>query len=66
MTEAVRQEVEQILHAVLATPQVVDEWAAARLTKAPAPTVDFTAVTPEILPERTQPLQRLGGDGYVP
>ncbi|KUN29238.1 hypothetical protein AQJ23_00110 [Streptomyces antibioticus] len=55
LTEAVRHEVEQILHGVLADPQVAEEWAAARLTKAPAATVDFTAVTPEALPERPQP-----------
>jgi hypothetical protein len=55
LTEAVRHEVEQILHGVLADAQVAAEWAAARLAKAPAATVDFTAVTPEILPERPRP-----------
>ncbi|MFC8349773.1 hypothetical protein [Streptomyces sp. NPDC057280] len=55
LTEVVRHEVEQILHAVLADAQVSEEWAAARLTKAPPATVDFTAVTPEILPERHRP-----------
>ncbi|MCW8382411.1 hypothetical protein [Streptomyces justiciae] len=55
LTEAVRHEVEQILHGVLADPQVAEEWASARLAKAPAATVDFAAVTPEVLPDRPRP-----------
>ncbi|KUN25524.1 hypothetical protein AQJ23_16775 [Streptomyces antibioticus] len=55
LTEAVRHEVEQILRTVLADPQVAEEWAAARLTKSPSATVDFTVVTPEVLPERPRP-----------
>ncbi|NUP20486.1 MAG: hypothetical protein HOZ81_31270 [Streptomyces sp.] len=55
LTQAVRYEVEQILHGVLADQKVAEEWAAARLTRVPAATVDFTAVTPEALPERSRP-----------
>ncbi|MFG2235820.1 hypothetical protein ACGFNX_38480 [Streptomyces sp. NPDC048723] len=46
VSEPVLHEVEQILHAVLADPDVAEQWAEGRLTKAPDTVVGFTGLEP--------------------
>ncbi|MFJ3582114.1 hypothetical protein ACIPPS_07745 [Streptomyces sp. NPDC090127] len=53
LSASVQQEVEQLLRAVLADPDIAAEWSAGRLTKPPEAPVGFGAVTPESLPARS-------------
>lgn len=47
VSEPVLNEVERILHAVLADPDVAARWAAGRLVQAPDPASGFTGLEPE-------------------
>ncbi|MFD5148816.1 hypothetical protein [Streptomyces sp. NPDC058401] len=47
VSEPVLNEVERILHAVLADPEVAARWAAGRLVQAPDPTSGFTGLEPQ-------------------
>ncbi|MFB8042905.1 hypothetical protein ACFC8F_16625 [Streptomyces hydrogenans] len=53
VSDPVLGEVEQILHAVLARPEVAGPWAKGRLTTLPETAVGFPAVPPETLAART-------------
>lgn len=53
VSDPVLGEVEQILHAVLARPEVAGPWAKGRLTTLPETAVGFPAVPPEALAART-------------
>ncbi|MFF9839443.1 hypothetical protein [Streptomyces sp. NPDC013740] len=55
VSDAVLYAVEQILHAVLARPDVAAQWAAGRLAKVPEATVGFPAVAPEAVAARPAP-----------
>jgi hypothetical protein len=46
VSPTVLHEVEQILHAALADPEVAEQWATGRLTKIPAVSTDFPGTTP--------------------
>ncbi|MGW6359960.1 hypothetical protein ACWFR5_33545 [Streptomyces sp. NPDC055092] len=46
VSPSVLHEVEQILHAALADPEVAEQWATGRLTKVPAVSTDFPGTTP--------------------
>ncbi|MFD8772480.1 hypothetical protein [Streptomyces sp. NPDC059916] len=46
VSPSVLYEVEQILHAALADPEVAEQWAAGRLTKVPAVSTDFPGRSP--------------------
>ncbi|MFB6671411.1 hypothetical protein ACFCWG_03270 [Streptomyces sp. NPDC056390] len=46
VSPSVLHEVEQILHAALADPEVAEQWAGGRLTKLPAVSTDFPGTTP--------------------
>lgn len=52
LSASVRDEVEQLLRAVLADPDIAAEWSAGRLTKPPEAPVGFGGITPESLPPR--------------
>ncbi|MFB6578527.1 hypothetical protein ACFCYC_14050 [Streptomyces sp. NPDC056402] len=57
VSEPVLHEVEQILHAVLADPDVAGQWAEGRLVKAPDTVLGFTGLEPlpgAALPRRAQ------------
>ncbi|MEU7017213.1 hypothetical protein [Streptomyces sp. NPDC046385] len=55
VSDTVLQAIEQILHGVLAHPDVARQWAAGRLVRVPEATVDFTAIAPETAPPRPAP-----------
>ncbi|MFD0607779.1 MULTISPECIES: hypothetical protein [Streptomyces] len=46
VSPSVLHEVEQILHAALADPEVAEQWATGRLTKVPAVSTDFPGTSP--------------------
>lgn len=50
LTESVRQQVERVLRAVLADPDIAEVWAAGRLVKVPDSSPDFLALGPDVLP----------------
>ncbi|MFF9016837.1 hypothetical protein ACF09C_28190 [Streptomyces sp. NPDC014870] len=52
LSASVQQEVEQLLRAVLADPDIAAEWSAGRLAKPPEAPVGFGGITPEHLPPR--------------
>ncbi|MFB7282511.1 hypothetical protein ACFCZV_36015 [Streptomyces hydrogenans] len=52
VSDPVLREVEQILHAVLAHPEVAEPWAKGRLTALPETAVGFPGVPPETLTAR--------------
>ncbi|WP_404960065.1 hypothetical protein [Streptomyces sp. 147326] len=63
VSEPVLHEVEQILHAVLADPDVAAQWAAGRLVKAPDAVLGFTGLEPlpgAVPPRRVQAAQHAG------
>ncbi|MFI8763979.1 hypothetical protein ACIGN6_03560 [Streptomyces sp. NPDC053792] len=52
VSDTVLHEVEQTLQAVLAHPDVAEQWAKGRLVKVPDAAVDFTAILPRAVPAR--------------
>ncbi|MER5202461.1 hypothetical protein [Streptomyces sp. NPDC002825] len=52
VSDTVLHEVEQTLHAVLARPDVAEQWLKGRLVKVPDAAVDFAAVAPDEVPAR--------------
>ncbi|MFD3943831.1 hypothetical protein [Streptomyces sp. NPDC058579] len=52
LSASVRDEVEQLLRAVLADPDIAAAWSAGRLAKPPEAPVGFGLITPESLPPR--------------
>ncbi|WP_329124063.1 hypothetical protein [Streptomyces sp. NBC_01353] len=55
VSDAVLHDVEQIFHAVLAGPDVAEQWATGRLVKAPEVPVGFGEVIPEVAAPRPEP-----------
>ncbi|MGY3684755.1 hypothetical protein [Streptomyces sp. TE33382] len=51
----VLHEIEQILHAVLAHPDLAEQWSRGRLVKVPSAAVGFADVAPRTLPARPDP-----------
>ncbi|MEU4269994.1 hypothetical protein [Streptomyces sp. NPDC026092] len=52
LSASVKEEVEQLLRAVLADPDIAAEWSAGRLAKPPEAPVGFGGITPDSLPPR--------------
>ncbi|MFF5427773.1 MULTISPECIES: hypothetical protein [unclassified Streptomyces] len=55
VSDTVLAEIEQTLHAVLARPDVAEQWSRGRLAKVPEAAVGFGVVTPDALPPRSAP-----------
>lgn len=66
VSDTVLHAVEQILHGVLAHPDVAEQWAAGRLAKVPEAAIGFPDVTPETLPVRPAPAPAPGSGAETP
>ncbi|WMX48662.1 hypothetical protein RGF97_33050 [Streptomyces roseicoloratus] len=58
VSDTVLREIEQILHGVLAHPDVAELWAKGRLVQVPEAAVGFAAVAPEGAPVRPTPARK--------
>lgn len=66
VSDTVLAEIEQTLHAVLAHPDVAEQWSRGRLAKVPEAAVGFGVVTPDTLPPRSAPAPKPGPERRSP
>ncbi|CAL9632381.1 hypothetical protein [Streptomyces sp. enrichment culture] len=60
--EAARRELEQIFHAVLADPDISEQWATATLARTPEASFGFGTVAPEAVARRAAVRERADGE----
>jgi hypothetical protein len=59
LTETVLHDVEQVFHAVLASPDLAIQWSAGRLVKSPETAIGFGAIAPQAVPAHQPPVGKL-------